>query len=343
MAKQKTEAQLDRYSRFGAPGQWLGALVVGTVSASSTFVNLVRTKFHDDSEFRQGFSVLHEAKNLDLKTLNDTQIQKTMGILENHVGDHPSFLRFKKARDTINLVGTDIEAVKKLNPKFDVGILFTEYANSNTAFLKDCKEGIDKAMKSPEYKKLAIKSSIKQSATKGHYDRLYDSFAETLYGIKSKGIIGHTQGVWERFVGFGSYTKRNMLLKTGIAAGVAFGGTMMVFNQINTRDKLNDIDKQSERADRKLDALLDKAGIGEHEIETREEHRAHVRESEKAEDRALRKGGRHANKVIASRDSKPSASNDNKTIANDNEHEYRHAASLAAERDAQLDAAEIGR
>lgn len=347
MVKKKTEAQIDRYSRFGAPGQWVAALAVGTISASSTFVNLVRSKFHADNEFRQGFSVLHETKNLKLQELNDEQIESSIEILKKYVGNHPAYQKLIEAREVLNSYGRD--AIQKSKDgthefkSYELEDALTNYTNANEKFLEECRDSIDKAMRSPEYKKLAINSSTTQSNVKMRFDKLYDSFAETIYGIKSKGIIGHTKGVWERFVGFGGYTKRNMLFKTAVAAGVGFGGTIMAFNQLNTRDKLNEIDKQSERVDRKLDALLDKAGVGEHEIETREEHRAHVKEREKLDDRALRKGASHTSKIAASRDSKPSASNDNSTIANDNEHEYRHAASLAAERDGQQDAAEMGR
>lgn len=165
------------------------------------------------------------------------------------------------------------------------------------------------------------------------FDKLYDGFAETIYGIKSKGIVGHTKGVWERFVGFGGYTKRNMLFKTAVAFGVAFGGTMMVFNQLNTRDKLNEIDKQSESADRKLDALLAKADIGEHEIETRAEHRAHVREKEKADDRALRAKGGHVSKVKESR-LKAETSYDHASVDADEQHAHlgSHTRALAESR-----------
>lgn len=48
------------------------------------------------------------------------------------------------------------------------------------------------------------------------------------------------------------------MLKTSAAVGAAFGVTMMLFNQLNTRDKLNEIDKTTGDNARRLDALLNR-------------------------------------------------------------------------------------
>lgn len=321
MAKQKTEAQTDRYNRYGSPLQWVGAAIIGSVSAASTFINLVRSKFHEDNEFRQGFSVLHRSKNAELEHLNNHQIEETLKILHDYVGDHPSYKEFIRVRGLLNLevsaTNTGFEhlttlkrdtsevlsgpAANKAKLTDETADLLKAYSEANDKFMRDCKEGIERGMQSSAYKKLAMSGSKRASGVKVRFDRLYDDFAETMYGIKSKGIIGHTQGVWERFVAFGGYTKRNMLFKTAVAFGVAFGGTMMVFNQLNTRDKLNEIDKQSERADRKIDALLEKSGIRDEEISTRAEHRIKVKQREKIENAMTRKSGSHVAKIMEDR------------------------------------------
>ena len=307
MAKQKTEAQLDRFNRYGSPLQWLGAVTVGAVSSGSTFINLVRTKFHDDNAFRQGFSVLNETKNDLLRRLGDDQISAAMEVIGKHTGDHPDYLDFQEARSKVNELFAEAKknALSEGNIRSSMNYrnAVQEYDEVFSRFSKSCREGIDKAMQTKDYDRLAKDFSKQLRKIKSGADHNENLFAEAAYGIRSEGLRGYTQGVWQRFSGFGSYTQRNMLFKTAVALGVGFGGTMMVFNQLNTRDKLNEIDKQSENTDRKLDALLEKAGVDETDVATRAEHRARVKQRDKAEDSIIRQQNRsgHAAKLAVSR------------------------------------------
>lgn len=320
MAKQKTEAQIDRYNRYGSPLQWVGAAVVGTISGATTFINLARTKFHGDAEFKQGFSILNTFKNEQLKKQNDDLIEARMKLFGDAVGPgEPTHEAFMSARKPINQEHRTSRATA------DEAM---DYVTAKDNFFSKCADKIKEAIGGKSYQR-QTDDYIKQShRIKVTHDNALDEYAEKMFGIHSRGIKGHTVGSWQRFRMFSNYAKRDIIIKTAAALGVAFGGTMMVFNQLNTRDKLNEIDKQSESTDRKLDALLEKSGVGDHEIETRAEHRAHVREREKAEDALLKSKG-HAAKVAESR-----AESDEHHSANDNGHLYQgaHTKALAESR-----------
>lgn len=289
MAHEKTEAKNDRYNRFGTPMQWAAALVAGTASALTTFVNLVRTKFYSDAEFREGFALLTKHKNSLLQGLTEKHINRTMDLFGETMGEEPAFVAFKNARNEVN-------ALKEAPSE----ALAQKYDEAAEEFFKKCSTKIEEVTRGSKF--LEYRDDFIQGAKKikSAHDGRIDTYSERMFGFFSKDLKGLVVGSWQRFKNFSDYAQRNISFKTAAALGVAFGGTMMVFNQLNTRDKLNEIDKQSERVDRKIDALLVKAGVGEQEIETRAEHKAHLREREKMQRREPRVGS-HAAKITNSR------------------------------------------
>lgn len=303
MAREKTEAQKDRYSRYGAPLEWLAATTIGATSAAVTFVNLVRTKFHQDTEFRQGFSLLNIQKNESLRELTDKHLDQVMGLFEKEFGNEETFINFKKERINVNKLAQSLKANNF--PEHNIGAKpSSAYDKAAHDFFEACQEKIDKLRNNKEFQGFREEFISKSKELKVLHDKKVDRYSENMFGIFSEGAKGHVTGSWQRFKAFSSYAQRNIFFKTAAALGVAFGGTMMVFNQLNTRDKLNEIDKQSERVDRKLDALLDKSGIEESDIMTRAEHRMRVRAREKEEDNLIRlknRGG-HVAKVKESRE-----------------------------------------
>lgn len=279
MAREKTEQQIDLYSRYGSPLQWVGAAIVGTVSSLVTFVSTTRTKFHDDSSFRQGTKVIHAVKALDLEKATDDQIGATMKHYTKAFKGNADFKAFTDARDAVNALE------KKRTPNHLSG-----YADKKRAYQSTLKTWIDKnadkieeVQQTPAFKEDVSKFLSKLKTIKTEANQMTDKLDETLLGIRSVGMRGHTVGAWQRLKNFGDYSSRNVLLKMGAAFAVAGGATLMAFNQLNTRDKLNEIDKQSERAERTIDAISEKVGIEAHEVKSRREHREELKLAAKGE------------------------------------------------------------
>lgn len=234
MAHEKTERQIDRNNRLGSPTQWAMAIIAGSVSAASTFINLVRTKFHVDTLSKPEVKQLYEAHGKDLMELTKEQISQAKSLFGiDHAGE--------------NNARTIREAFK--NPKHPIHTLMSDAGHierSNTY-------------------RAAIHS------TKTHFDKFLDRFAEAFLGISSTGIKGHTVGVVQRFNTFGNYSRRNIAFKTAAAFGAGAGVVMMIVNQLNTRDKLNELTKTANDNGERLDHLIaaQRITLGD------EEHRGH--------------------------------------------------------------------
>lgn len=243
MVKQKTEKQIDRYNRYGSPQQWLGAVTVGLTSGAVTMYNLVNSKFHAD--------LSNDFKLLD-------------------------FFRGKKEHLNLQTI-YDTKAPDTLKGEL----------------IELSEEAIQSALKSP---KLEVPSALKRPAvaeTTEFLGKLHDAKREFRdftrrvahfgLGIESYGVKGATIGTYERLMTFSPTSRFNTIVKSLFAVGGGIGATLMVFNQLNNRDKLNEIDKQTERTDRKLDAVIDKMGVGPDEIKTRLEKKQSLKEAARAE------------------------------------------------------------
>lgn len=270
MAQHKTEAQIDRYNRFGSPMQWASAATIGLTSGVTTFISMVRNKFHSDANFREGFHALSQAKNAALSNLATGRIEKAVALLDEKLKDHPALTDFKFKREQLNAL---MKESGKSSP--DMAEFVRDYDLAVDRLFKECGDAIEEVTRSSKFKEYSREYITKMRAIKFGYNGKSDRFAEQVFGIKHSGITGFIEGVFQRFASFGRYSRRDILLKSGAAVGVASGVTLMAFNQLNTRDKLNEIDKQSESNSRKLDTLLTKGGITPSAVETKEEHAAH--------------------------------------------------------------------
>lgn len=220
MKHEKTEHQIDRNNRLGSPTQWALAVGAGSVSAASTFINLVRTKFHVDTLSKPEVKQLYEAHGKDLMELTKTQIEQAKSL----------FGITEKAEDSARVI--------------------------RDAF-KNSDHAIHTLMHQPEH---IERSSVYRAAihdTKTHFDKFLDRFAEAFLGISSTGLKGHTVGVVQRFNTFGNYSRRNIAFKTAAAFGAGAGVVMMIVNQLNTRDKLNELTKTANDNGDRLDTLLE--------------------------------------------------------------------------------------
>ena len=123
-------------------------------------------------------------------------------------------------------------------------------------FYRECAEEIKVVHADPAFKKLGIEYGKALSAKKSYYEGLKDSIGENFYGLKSVGFKKYTLGIWERFRSYSNPSKGEILWKAGAALAAGFGVTMMAFNQLNNRDKLNELDKAAGTTNEKLDKIV---------------------------------------------------------------------------------------
>lgn len=279
MVRERSEQQIDRYNRYGSPLQWLAGLVVGLSSGAGTFINVTRTKFHDDGKFRQGSAIIYDVKGVQLSESWNTMLNSTYTHFAAELKGDKYFKAFTKARENIMEHRTPLtnEGMKKFRD------LEKEYVRTLKDLLEHRKDEMREVTKTPAFKKTISEHLGDAGKIKGEFDHLGDDFNELFLGIKSHGFRGHTEGAWQRLKNFSHYANRNVLLKTGAAIAAGFGATMMVFNQLNNRDKLNEIDKQTELSDRKIDALMTKVGVEDGEIKTRLEKKLELRSGQRHE------------------------------------------------------------
>lgn len=161
-------------------------------------------------------------------------------------------------------------------------------------------EGI--VQNSPEGRKFAREMAADTHNAKGALRAYEDWYA----GDKMKlanGPIGRRSplGIWQRS-GFVSRESQWLIaFKTLFALGAGTGVTLMAFNQLNTRDKLNDMNKSDAEMNLKLDKLITRqATIGD-AIKKDEEplFEANLEEEKKRTD-SLKHGG-HAKTIEAKR------------------------------------------
>lgn len=261
MAKERTERQIDRYNRYGSPLQWLGAVTVGLTSGAITLFNLVTTKFHNDMS--------NDFKLLDIfRSANeDLDLRK---VFRDKVGASlpTDLLKFDEA--------TVQKALKA--PKFEVpAALRRPTAEETTGFLAHWR------------------------GAKGEYRNYVRRVTHFGLGIESYGVKGVTIGTFQRLMSFSPTSRFNTVVKSLFAVGGGIGATLMVFNQLNNRDKLNEIDKQTERSDRKIDAIIEKLGVEPDEIKTRLENKQSLKEAAKAEQERdqMRRAGKTPTAALA--------------------------------------------
>ena len=264
MAHPKSEKQIDRYNRFGRPAEWAAAALVGMGSGLTTFVQVVRQKTHDDAGYRQGLQAVETAKELALKTLNDQQIEASVKLYDTHFGGEKTLGDFIKVRDARNAALK--EHASHWN-KQNVEATAAAYTDAYELLVKTSPRQLAEVHASPAYKKLSANYVKEVSKTKSRYDRLIDHYNRDFFGIKSNGIAGAAEGLVKRFKASSFNTKFNIGWKSVAAFGAGFGVMTMIFNQLNTRDKLNEIDKAAERSDKKNDVLLAERGIAINEAE----------------------------------------------------------------------------
>ncbi len=250
----KTETQTDRYNRFGRPREWLAATTVGITAGCVTFWQLIRSKFYNDSKFRVGSNTVVELKDRNLDIAGTEQIEAAIKtIYDQHMGNEPTY---KALVDTRGHYVDMLKRNKGQRWHGEVKGASDKYSEAHAAWHEACGEKIAKARKTPDFIKLT------------------DSYIENVRGIKRTGALHITnydldffglengiKGVFQRFRMSSPPTRFSILWKTAAAVGTGFAVTMMAFNQLNNRDKLNELDKQAEVTDRKLDALLHNSNI----------------------------------------------------------------------------------
>lgn len=84
-----------------------------------------------------------------------------------------------------------------------------------------------------------------------------NDYAQRILRIPTRGIAGSTTGLVKRYLISGDNTLKSIAFKSIFAVGAGVAATLMAFNQLNTRDKLNENDKATGDVNRKLDAMIE--------------------------------------------------------------------------------------
>jgi hypothetical protein len=247
MQQDKTEKKIDRDNRFGKPLEWALALAAGLTSGTTTFVNLVRTKYHDDSLAKNEITGLYSTNKADLKELTSSRIRKARGMFREAFPGERAFEEPTTRVKAETVAAEMAEAAKSGSGKITSGI---------RKFLATSRDKLNDIVGSSAFKNDTREYIKGTHETKRAFDRFLDEYTETHLGIASRGLKGHTLGSIQRFETFGPYSQRNIAFKTLFAVGAGTAVTLMAFNQLNTRDKLNEIDKTTGNNGRRLDALL---------------------------------------------------------------------------------------
>lgn len=261
MARQKTEHQIDRNNRYGRPSEWVAAAGVGLVSASTAFFRTVRSKFHEDANFREGFHALTASKNTDLAVENQLRINRAVEIFDTHLKGESSYDEFIEARTAIN---DALGITDKLDKPFcwsgssEVIEAATPYRNKLTEFFKSLGDKVEKITHSEAFLKDTEKYIDRVSSIKKAHHQLVDQFADFIFGIRSKGVSGYIQGTWQRYRTASPASKHSIHYRTFAAFAAGAGVVAMITNQLNSRDKLNEIDKTTSDNARRINALLER-------------------------------------------------------------------------------------
>lgn len=259
MVKQRTEKQIDRYNRYGSPSQWLGAITVGLTSGAITMFNLVSTKFHND--LSSDFKMLELFKK-EKPDLDLSKMFKTKVPKDVKI----ELLKFDESKIQ-EALKTDAQKIPK--------VLQRQASNTTSDFMAQMR------------------------GAKHEYREFTKRVAQFGLGIESYGFKGVTKGTWQRLMTFSPNSRFNTIVKGLFAMGGGIGATLMVFNQLNNRDKLNEIDKVTERSDRKIDALIEKLGVEPDAIKTRLENKQAIKDTERAEHERDVHNQRHPNELPA--------------------------------------------